>query len=237
MTTTTSTSTSTFKGKKEEKGLEKLATGLRAEQLKSFKKNKYIQNNFEWFSYSRYYLRAAQILLDAASSHEEEKYLVVPALFNLRHGLELVLKASIRFLSDEDSDPPENVHDINKIFSKLKKKITSSQKKGIAKFAKEIGDPQADAEKFFKNSIDDLSNMVTKYYYQIPATKVLERDQYFIEDIENELFKYPESNKIKFGLKSKSFIDGLDDTNMKEFNRDLYRIRTGLNVVFLSFGD
>lgn len=199
--------------------------------LRNFLSNRSTKIKIEWYLYARYYLRAADLLLTAAGQKVEDKNQIITSLFNLRHSLELVLKATQKFI---DSDQIEEKHDIRKLFDTLKSRMIPVSGKAAKQLAKELGIQEEQAKKSLEESLEKLSNIVIKYYYQIPMVNKLNKDSYYIEDVDNELFRYPEAKKIKFTILSQGIIVNFTEKDVERIKKDIKTIKSALNILFLA---
>lgn len=156
------------------------------------------QNNYKelWFHYSIDYIYASKILSEKLIKDFEinEKRLIVPLFFSIRHTIELILK----FLAINFGEKDFRTHDIYELFLRIKEKIDNKTNLKTKELASKL--KKTDEEKL-KSHIESNSNklfdFVLKYYFQFPFANQLKRNDFWIEDIDNELFRYPLANKIK----------------------------------------
>lgn len=156
--------------------------------------------------------------------HVEERYLIlIPALYNLRHGLELCLK-SIQILDHNEADRTHDIKKIVKIVSDYIKKY-SSKKSNITSL---IGLDEDDIEDFL-DSWKDISIIMGKYYMndfftRIISSRTLPSGSLKLFDESNELFRYPQINNTKIEFSSIDLILTINTNDIKEIKNDAYNL-------------
>lgn len=168
-------------------------------------KKQKITNRNDWAQFTLGYLHLARLACleikgkkytESIKEGDDEfgtKSIYIPALFNLKHGIEIFLKTfSIEFLNKESIDQSDYSHDIENIFSKLKDNIGEKRLRGaIEKYEKE--NPKNRELLSAKSIFDKLEDLVKKYQ-NLDFLKEKIGTDYIIRDTDNTAFKYPANN-------------------------------------------
>ncbi len=134
----------------------------------------------EWHRFAFSYLQAAEVLLRQADEHKKILVLV-PAIFSIRHGIELLLKF-IRRVTGLDI---KRGHKINNIFNTIKERLQNIDETQIKEISIKLDiDPKIFKE-YFEISSKKIESVVYKYHYW----NFLKRGE--ILDEQNEIFRYP----------------------------------------------
>jgi len=94
----------------------------------------------------------------------KNNYLLIPAVYNLKHAMEIFIKTLMILLKIE----PEKIHDNKKLFQKLKDKI--------------IG-----------KTVEELELLINKYYYNDFLKNKIDIGLE-VNDKKNDIFRYPENS-------------------------------------------
>jgi hypothetical protein len=203
--------------------LRALSSVLEDEILKTFDESNKIVVDAEWFNYAVAYLKSATTLLEKFKEDPvKNELLFIPAMFNLRHGLEITLKTVYK-LSDMNVD---NLHDINELYKRIQDKINELHQKDLTKLVKKYAIDEKRMKKINKEVTEKFRILVVKYYYQIPISKFFSSESVLFQDTNNEIFRYPETNKLKVvfkltNIKLSEKISGQDIDNMTKDIEDM----------------
>jgi len=131
-----------------------------------------------WYIFVDSYLRLAEIGCKQLQSKESKfttnkKYIIISIVYNLKHSLEIILKAFARTLA-KDTDKSDQIHNTKRLFKEFKKRITKKNKK-------------------LNTQVNNLEKIITKYTELDFLNKYL-NGCFAINDIENKFLKYPEDS-------------------------------------------
>lgn len=176
-----------------------------------------IDSKDDWARFAIGYLQLAELacleITEKKYTDDKSKFRIeeiyIPALFNLKHGIEIFLKTFIiEFLNKEYLDQSDYSHNIEEIFSKFRQNIKEERlESAIKKFRKE--NPDAKDSLRDKNIFNELEKIVKKYHNLNPLKEKIGTD-YLIRDTENTALKYPTNNLnicIDYGKVSKKFTE------------------------------
>lgn len=186
----------------------------------------------EWFNYARSYLQSAKLLLQNINSNE---LLIIPAFFNLKHGIELTIKTVYKLCNLDF----KNNHNIKELYGRIQEKIDnltlaqSELKKLVTRLHLEIDENKIKTSNKF--ICDHFRRLVTKYYYQIPFSKTFTGKSFIIQDSYNEIFRYPETNKVKLAFRNTNNQLGnkISIKERKEIIEDIDIILLFLALIYL----
>lgn len=190
-------------------------------------KNGKIHNRQDWNNFALGYLHIAELAFEEilTEKHENSDYSIeeifIPGLYNLKHGIEIVLKAlDITLFEKDELKGGDYTHNINDIFSKLKDGVN---RKSLNEALKELNKQNPDSEEEI-SSVDailsELEIIIKKYHNLDFLRKRLEREDYSVVDSDNTALKYPVNSlviQINYENLSKKFteddvIESLKDT-------------------------
>jgi len=189
-------------------------------------------NEYDWAIFATSYLQlanlACQELLDnRANKHNKAKVkpfnipykpqdLFVAILFNIKHGIEIFIKTLSIFAYGEY----EEGHDIHDLFQAVKKKVKVLKINPIKKGSNEI--KQTDIDSLY----DDLDKMeeLINYFYTLDLLKDKIGKHYTINDIQNDIFRYPD-NKASVCLDWDAILDSqINDADIRQVQGKLDQI-------------
>lgn len=149
-----------------------------AMKILKFKFDKYRVSEWLWLAFS--YFQAAHCL--ASNEHAWlRKKLASPTIYNLRHGIELLLK-SIMLASGEEV--VELTHDNSRLFERARRLLLEADDESVAHAARGLGLSTGDIRTYLLALIWKLEQNCERYAeYTFLPFKVL--------DPKNELFRYP----------------------------------------------
>ena len=178
-------------------------------------KDKKIENKSDWANFTIGYLHLVELSLkeiiykkhNDIGNHFTAEQIFIPTLFNLKHAIEVFLKhLSIEFLNKEFFDSSDYSHDIEKLFSRIKKQIPEKRiDEVIKKHDKEKPNEKLDLNG--KNLFDELESIINKYHSIKILKNKIEAD-YEIKDTNNTALKYPLNDlniTLKYSVISKKF--------------------------------
>ena len=143
-----------------------------------------------WFVFADSYLN---IVIDSSNKHLEEKILsnnkpsFIAIIYNLKHAFEIVYKALIKEMNDNNLTQEDRTHYLETLNNKFENRLSEI-------FNKEIPEN-------INSSISQFKEVVKKYY----CLELL-FDNVKIYDTENTLFKYPEGIEDRSDSKSKKQV-------------------------------
>lgn len=214
---------------KKPSNLREISSLLEDQILNEFDSNNKIIIDSEWFYYAKAYLQSANILLNNADKND---LLILPALYNLNHGIELTLKTAYRLLEEN----VDKKHDLNDLYSKnFQVKINNLNTKDLKKLSEELKISEKDLKSYNKNIFKKFKNIVTKYYYQLPLQDTFGKDSILIQDTYNESFRYPETNKVKLIFKnvSSGVVVKINKNKRTSIIKDIKDVILFLNIIYL----
>lgn len=184
-----------------------------------------IKNKDDWARFTIGYLALSELTFRELATRKyddsEKEYRIdevyIPAVFNLKHGIEIFLKAlSIEFLEKKQLDKSDHSHDIDEIFTRLRKDVGENRiQKSIEIYNKRNTDSPYEGSG--KSILTELKRLVEKYYKLDFLKDKIEKD-YSITDINNEAFRYPTNNlniTIDYQKISKRFtIDDVEQSRL-----------------------
>lgn len=135
----------------------------------------------------------------------DAKLLLIPIIWNIKHALELILKAdSITFRKGYTK-----THKLSDLKDELKTILCINNAGEDKKF-------------------DEFANMIDKYYKIEVFNGMLIGNQ-TVFDVDNDIFRYPEGNKASFKLNVKLFEQAMDN-ELTELRDDIELINLRLNI-------
>lgn len=181
----------------------------------------------EWWEFSLAYIEAADLLLQKREEMQELSEnpmpnLAVPALYSLRHAIELLLK----FLSLAFGTSFSYTHHLHRLFASIERQLLSIDMNQIEAAAASLGIESDELIKFMQGSTADLERIVTKYYC---VTGVGDD----VEDKGNEAFRYPSTLNDGAALK---VTMGIEDLSIGTVRDDIGKLRMYLFCVLMTFG-
>ena len=197
-----------------------------------------MQKADNWLFFSESYFETTKFLVkNRQNLNKKQKYILFPALFNFKHGIECFLK----FLSVSLIEEKENNHDIKYLFEELEKELykeagkidlSTNKQKVIKIITKKLEDNKSiefsikevvDTMTFFFNKENKILELV-KDYQSCAKVKDISNycNQNSIEDKYNEVFRYPDSRAIRKGeIKYQDFIDDFAQRDWDNFLKDV----------------
>ena len=166
----------------------------------------------EWYDYSLSYLMAVAEIANNLSSKDVKKepdfYLLIPIIFNLRHGIELLLK----FITLAAQDLPKKNHDITELFLYVRKILSELDDETIqhASVSTEL------KEKNIRVAIETLTQATERIVNKYKYYSFLSEDGIAIDDHKNELFRYPSIIENKFKLDLSTLRNKITVDEIKE---------------------
>ncbi len=140
---------------------------------------------------------------------KNNKYLSLSIIFNLKHGLEVMLKAFNRNTNPE-IDTTDKHHDIKMIFRDFKNSKSFKNKVNKLKTTS------------LNKELSKLEKFVERYYGLDFINEYL-KDSFKIKDKENTFFKYPENSAVIM-VDYSTFLDHFTKTDIKNIKSDIEEI-------------
>lgn len=181
-----------------------------------------ISKLMDWTQFSLAYIRTAELgcdhLLAAQKLEIEDTFLVAAVLYNFKHGLEMMVKMSLK-LSEAESQEVGNkqTHDLQALYREAEKIISK-------KYLKSSGSER------LKKLMDKLYILTRKYYYMSIINKYL-TNNFSLLDRENTLFKYPE-NSVGISIDYYSLIEKIDKNDISIIKKDVQRAQEVIYGIF-----
>ena len=173
----------------------------------------------DWTTFSQNYLEMAKLgaleMINQKYGPEfahgyspifSEQNLFIPTMYNVKHGIEILIK-TLKFTLSKKLEKNDKKHDVKELFEMLK---SETKKHKIEEVINREYDNEKSlnankinlniAKEDLKNLtayIDRIENLVLKYYH---CTFIQDKmvDATILEDVKNTLFRYPENDtKIK----------------------------------------
>lgn len=169
-----------------------------------------------WFSYTEDYLAALEILINQKLEHEqmpltnyEKNRLTIPIFFVFKHTIELCSK-SILLAFNNGFDKTHSLEKISlaiKDVQKNRHKLKSSLNKAPQTIDKIRLLGAGDENKALNNMSGYLTKLVQlleDYFFNVHLFETMR--SIMVADVNNELFRYPESNSISIVLNNYDFF-------------------------------
>ena len=135
----------------------------------------------------------------------DAKLLLIPIIWNIRHAIELVIKAhNVTFQKKYIK-----THKLSDLKDQLTKTLCIEK--------------EGDDEKF-----DELVHIIDKYYkFEVFDSTLINKQVIF--DVDNDILRYPEGNKANIKLDLKLFVK-ISDEELTELQNDIELINRRLNI-------
>jgi hypothetical protein len=172
-----------------------------------------------WFIYSVVYLDLADAgCVRWLTQKDKNNWLVIPIVYNVKHAMEITLKAFKRISSDEDVDKS---HDLLKLFKNLKSVLKNKIK-------------NKDNRKELSDILNKLEVLVYKYYglFIIRQYFAEKMGVIFFEDFDNVLLKYPEKTQVNLIVNFKEVVNQIKTTDIEIIREDIKEITSLLTDFF-----
>lgn len=160
-----------------------------------------------WFIFFYSFLSLASYgcdkLLESKKFNSNCKYIIVGVVFNVKHSLEVLLKAFTRQINP-DIDKSDRGHDLYKLYENFKK---TKKIKGNVILGK---------------NIKKLSSYITKYHELTFLSPYL-KNSFRLNDLENTFFRYPE-NESQIFVDYQSFLSQVTKQDVEDIKKDIVDI-------------
>lgn len=209
---------------------------------------KKIDKTYNWLIFSQSYLYLSRLGCQEILEQKYSKYkflinvpikyrapdLFIPIFYNIKHGIESFIK-TIKIILTDKLDKKDFKHNISELFETVKSEITKNRAK-IEKVIKEKRKQDSEnvnlelAEKDLSDLsalINNLEELVYKYYYcDVLKNKI--GSNFFVEDINNTTFRFPDNNlqiKIDYG----NMLSNIDNKDIEEILDDIEKLADNFN--------
>lgn len=159
------------------------------------------ERKFDWAFFAQSYLLISRLACLELLSRRTNKHsktdagafpfnpgdLYVPILFNIKHGIEVFVKALTVFAYDEYE---EKSHDIKTLFSDAKEEI--SKKKLAPRQKGFYDDISQDDINALLPDLEQIEKLVL-YFFELEFLRKKLSGSFVISDISNDVFRYPDS--------------------------------------------
>ncbi len=191
-------------------------------------KKQKVYNREDWSKFAIGYLSIAELALSEIieKKHNSEFFdisnIYIPALFNLKHGIEVMLKNfTIEFLNKEALDGSDYSHDIEEIFLRLQGEVKEERlKPAIENYEKEN---PSDKGSFSGKSIFQELKRIIKKYQSIEVIKKYISTDFDILDCDNTALKYP-TNSLTIQLNYEKICSRVTLDDVKESLADTLKL-------------
>jgi hypothetical protein len=193
------------------------------------------QYKYEWFEYADSFIEITKVLITDLKTKSAENQpnspLILPILFNLRHAIELSLKCLAKYQNQE----VDKSHDPTALFktsfgSKFQDPV-KIKKMADSDIGRKIKITSSEIKMIIKKFEKDLQEIAEKYYYHFPLIDCLGSGDFYIEDPKNELFRYPESEYVKFRFRSSAIR--FSEKELEDILKDVSRLGTILRFFWV----
>lgn len=192
------------------------------------KKLKIVERD-EWENFADAYLSLARLGLEKAlelkDGGKENIYLILPSLFNLKHGIEMMLKTlTIWYLGKDHLSGADLTHDLDEIFSQFKKQIP---KRRVQDAIEELKRKQPDLpheDLNTENIFEEMEDLVFRYVTLDVLKSKISRDDLTFLDLNNTALRYP-SNDISLQVDYSSVIEKFDSSDIQLMLRDCQKAK------------
>ena len=197
-------------------------------------------NQLYWYEFSTHYLTIAELVCQELLDGDYDKKnkakqlksdysiteLYVPIIFNMKHSIELLVKA-LKFMyhQKENTDGGDKTHNSKKIFNDLSVCLDYEKiKNELIKFAElgsksEISKYIAKTHKTIPSEVKELSRIIYKYQHlTFLNDKIL--SNFEVDDFKNTAFKYP-TNDLTINLNYDGFFKKITKTDVIEIRNDI----------------
>jgi|SRR3989338_5259070 len=201
------------------------------------KRKQKIHKKDDWATFALGYIHLAQLACEELieKKYENEEYVAesiyLPAIYNLKHGIEILLKSfSIEFLKKESIDSSDFSHDIDEIFSRLKREVPERRLRvAIEKWEKENTDQKG---KLTGSAIYEELERIVKKYHHLEFLKNKIGADYVISDFDNTALKYP-SNSLSMQIDYGELTKRFDKIDFERTLHDCLKLETIFWKLFL----
>lgn len=205
----------------------------RDKKIKPDRKNQIINS---WYDYAYSFADASIELLDIVIKDDRvnKRVLNIPIMFNMRHTIELTLKYFSR-ITKNNVDIEKN-HNIMKQFDDVQKSLKNNKGEidSLTKRYASKGLTEKQIQDYQIKFSDKLEVIVNRYYFHSPFLEGMSSKDFFIEDTNNELFKYPEAKNIIF-FPSTDYSLNLNLQTLKNMKDDMVYLRRILRFFDILF--
>ena len=175
--------------------------------MENFKK---IDKQFDYIFFARAYLMLAYSGVENRKNNslakecvyeiaQEHNYIIAPILYNTKPAIELFIKSISKILKLTDQDF-EKKHNINLLFSKIKKELAKNKK-------------------IKEKDIDKLEELIIRYHQNNFLNKKF-KNNFLMEDEQNDIFRYPD-NKAKIELNFEEIFYQFKTNDFEEIKNDI----------------
>jgi len=167
-----------------------------------------------WYTFTFSFLLLSEIGCDNfldSKIERSDKSLALSIIFNLKHSLEIVMK-TISY--DVSGNNIGEIHDVQDLIQKLKDKI--KKHKNSSKI---------------KSELDKFEKYLVKYC-KLELFNNAFKTSFTLNDKNNILFKYPESNgKLYVDIDYSTLVNKITKSDIKSIKKDILEIRNILNKI------
>lgn len=165
--------------------------------------------------------------------------LYISTIYNIKHGIEVLLKSMIVILENKELVKKDEIHNQKELLSRLFHIINLPD---IKKIITEIIDNKEKADDFvflsekietIEEQLKLMENLIFKYQH-LKFLKDKIGQEFIIEDTDNTTFKYPQ-NSLKIKLDYEKIIDKITNDDILIIEIDINRLINIFISLFLIF--
>lgn len=206
----------------------KIEDSFEAQNLALIKEGEQLHDRskiLDWSEFSLAYIRFAELgcqyLLSKSEQEKEpeDSFLIAAVLYNFKHGLEMIIKMSLKLCEDEGQEVGNKaIHDLRTLYKYAEKVISKRYLK-------------SDEKVKLKNYMDTLYRL-THEYYQMNIIKKYLTNNFTLLDKENTLFKYPE-NSVGLSIDYCFFLEKINEADIKIIEKDTQKAKEAIYAIFM----
>jgi hypothetical protein len=170
-----------------------------------------------WSIFVQSYIKLSIIGCDQILSQKkflnEDKFLIISILFNLKHALEIVIKTIDTRMNQEDHKVAFN-HNSKEHIKKIVKAIKAKYPQNVT----------------IEKEINILSQFVQKYSSVQIMINYLSKENFTISDLENTFLKYPE-NSASIVIDYSKLITSVSIADIENIKNDLDRMQVNIKEI------
>lgn len=184
-----------------------------------------------WLNFGLSYLEIADLACQEMQKDNPSKGmpdLYIATVYNVKHGIEVLLKSIIVSLEDQELIKKDEIHNQEALFSKIRSVINlPNVKKVIAELIKNEKNDEylafiSEKTENLENQFNSIGDLVYKYQ-RLDFFKNKIGNDFVIEDIDNTTFKYPR-NSLNIKLDYAKILKRLTKEDAIDLNADIKKL-------------
>lgn len=199
-----------------------------------------IKNN--WLDFGLSFLEIADLAcqeMQKSSPSKNISDLYIATIYNVKHGIEVLLKSIIVILEDKELIKKDETHDQKALFLKICNVANLPDvKKVIAELVKNKNGQEnfiflSEKTQNLGKQFISMGNLIYKYQH-LDFLKNKIGDNFIIEDSNNTTFKYPQNN-LNIKLDYEEILKKLNNEDIANLNIDINKLITIFISLYLVF--